>query len=238
MPDAAHGQSSSQGQSSQGQSPQGQPQSSGRWLVKLPDAVRLDRLSDLNADLTRGTRMWLIGRFAATFCIGVAVALAWPYGDTARTMIANASPRLGWLAKPAAPELMAPDPQPRNAAPSDFDTVRDRIDRIAASQEQMTRTVAELTAGQAEIARQIAKVREVEQYLLYKTAYKGEETVPARPATTPAHRRAGSQRWRAEHGPRVAQAAAGPAVHAAPARDSGSTMRSGSPAAVDSSGRN
>jgi hypothetical protein len=178
MPDAT------QAQSSQNQSP-------GRWLVKLPDAARLDRLIELNAGLTRGRRLWQVGRFAATFGIGVAVALAWPYGDAARTLIANASPQLGWLARQAAAGLVAPapDPQPRNAMPSDLDRVKDRIDRITDSQEQMTRTVAQLTAGQAEIAQQIAKVREVEQYLLYKTSYKGdEEAVSTRPATGQAHK--------------------------------------------------
>ena len=178
MPDAM------QVQSSQNQSP-------GRWLVKQPDAARVDRLIQLNADLTRGRRLWQVGRFAATFCIGVAVALAWPYGDATRTLIANASPQLGWLARQAAAGLVAPapGPQPHNAMPSELDRVKDRIDRITASQEQMTRTVAQLTASQAEIAQEIAKVREVEQYLLYKTSYKGdEEAVSTRPATGQAHK--------------------------------------------------
>jgi hypothetical protein len=178
MPDAT------QVQSSQNQSP-------GRWLVKLPDAARVDRLIELNAGLARGRRLWQVGRFAATFCIGVAVALAWPYGDAARTLIANASPQLGWLARQAAADLVAPAaaPQPRNPMPSDLDGVKDRIDRITASQEQMTRTVAQLTASQAEIAQQIAKVREVEQYLLYKTSYKGDEVaVSTRPVTGQAHK--------------------------------------------------
>ena len=180
MPDAV------QMQSSQIQSP-------GRWLVKLPDAAGVDRLIELNAGLARGRRLWQVGRFAATFCIGVAVALGWPYGDAARTLIANASPQLGWLARQAAAGLVAPAPgpapQPRNAMLSDLDGVKDRIDRITASQEQMTRTVAQLTAGQAEIAQEIAKVREVEQYLLYKTSYRGdEEAVSTRPVTGQAHK--------------------------------------------------
>jgi hypothetical protein len=175
MPDAM------QVQSSQNESP-------GQWLVKLPAAAGVDRLIELNADLTRGRRLWQVGRFAATFCIGVAVALSWPYGDAARTLIANASPQLGWLARQAAAGTVAPvpapGPPPRDAMPSDLDRVKDRIDLITASQEQMTRTVAQLTAGQAEIAQEIAKVREVEQYLLYKASYKGDEqAVSTRPAT-------------------------------------------------------
>src|SRR5260370_41254478 len=49
------------------------------------------------------------------FCVGVAATLAWQsYGDTAREMIANAHPQLGWLApqgEPAtqnAPDAIAP----------------------------------------------------------------------------------------------------------------------------------
>jgi hypothetical protein len=129
-------------------------------------------------------------RLAVTFGIGVAATLAWqPYGDAARMMIANASPRLGWLAPQAAGVAAAAAPalQPRiaPAAASDLDTVRDRIDRIAASQEQMAQAVAQLTTSQLRITEEITKVREVEQYLLYKTSYKGEEASPARPVTVP-----------------------------------------------------
>jgi hypothetical protein len=124
-------------------------------------------------------------RIAATFCIGVAATLAWqPYGDAARMMIANASPQLGWLAPHAAPAVaaaaLAPQ-QPRTAMLSDLDAVQDRIDRIASTQEQMTRAVTQLAAGQEQIAKEIVKVREIEQYLLYKASYKGEGASPPRP---------------------------------------------------------
>jgi hypothetical protein len=76
------------------------------------------------------------------------------------------------------------------AAPSpDLDTVRESIDRIAMTQEQMTRVVAQLTAGQEQIAKEIAKVQEVQQYLLYRTSYKGDEAPPARPVTAGHKRR-------------------------------------------------
>jgi hypothetical protein len=167
--------------------------STGRWLVELPVAMRADRPTQLNDGLIRARRpsrrrrvLVAAARVAATFCIGVAATLAWqPYGDAARMMIANASPQLGWLAPPAAPGVaaVAPAPQLRAAPSSDLDTVRERIDRIAITQEQMTSVVAQLTAGQEQIAKEIAKVREVEQYLLYKASYKGEEAPPARPVT-------------------------------------------------------
>jgi hypothetical protein len=166
--------------------------------------MRADRPAQLNDDLIRDGRpsrrrrvLVTAARVAATFCIGVAATLAWqPYGDAARMMIANASPQLGWLAPQAAPGVTAaapgvaaaaPAPQPRIAfaAPSDLDAVRDRIDRIAATQEQMTLAVAQLTASQQQIAEEIVKVRELEQYLLYKTSFKGEDASPARPVAAP-----------------------------------------------------
>lgn len=188
--------------------------STGKWLVRLPVAARVDRLAELNDDLiragrpSRGRRVLLAAaRLAVTFGIGVAATLAWqPYGDAARMMIAHASPQLGWLAPHATYRLasVAVNPPARSVPPAgnaspprapslDLDTVRERIDHIATTQEQMTRIVAQLTAGQAQIAREITKVREVEQYLLYKTAYdesshRREETASTRPATASAHK--------------------------------------------------
>ncbi len=166
--------------------------SMGRWLVKLPGAVRVDRLTELNDDLIRAGRpsrrkrvLVAAARLAATFCIGVAATLAWqPYGDAARMMIANASPQLGWLAPQATPGAVAAPVRQAPivaVAPFDLDAVQERIDRIAITQEQTAYAVAQLTASQQRIAEEIAKVRQVEQYLLYKTSYKGDE--PARPAT-------------------------------------------------------
>ncbi len=164
----------------------------GKWLVRLPEAVRVDRLAELNAAMDGGRRpargrrvWWTMIRFAATFCIGVAVTLAWPYGDAARVMMAIASPQPDRLAPPAASGLL-PDPAAApHTAPADLDMVRERIDRIVSSQEEMTRAIARLTASQAQIAEQIAKVQEVEQYLLYKVSYKGDDA-PSHPP--PAHR--------------------------------------------------
>src|SRR5262249_8794700 len=112
------------------------------------------------------------------FCIGVTATLAWqPYGDAARMMIASSSPQLGWLAPQPASGVASPSPgvQPHNAAASDLDAVRERIDWIATSQEHMTPAVDQLTASQEQIAKEITKLREVEHYLLYKTSYKAAE---------------------------------------------------------------
>jgi hypothetical protein len=132
------------------------------------------------------------------------------YGDAARAKIANSYPQLGWLAPqaetvaqnasetvalaaPAAPSL---DQQRLDAMSFDLEGMRQSVDRIATSiaaiQEQMSRSadriateqmahsVAELTAGQAQMTREITKLQAVEQYVLYKSA----EPVP-RPALAP-----------------------------------------------------
>jgi|SRR5712672_1041652 len=95
-----------------------------------------------------------LARFLITFCIGVAATLAWQsYGDAAREMIANSYPQLGWLAPQAepvtqnTPDLIALavraatslDQQQLNAMSLDLDAVRQSIDRIATSQDQITR---------------------------------------------------------------------------------------------------
>jgi hypothetical protein len=164
----------------------------GRWLVKLPAAASDDRradlnLADLNDDLLRDARpsrrrriILAVARFALTFGIGIAATLAWqPYGDAAREMIASSSPQLGWLAPQPAPAVANREPlAPPDATPTDLDAVRERIDRIATGQDQMTRIIGQLTATQERIAQEIVKVREVEQYLLYKISYKEPELVP------------------------------------------------------------
>ncbi len=178
--------------------------STGRWLVRLPGASSfdqlVDRLAELNADLIRDgwpsrRRRVLVtfARVAVTFCIGVAVTLLWqPYGDAARMMIASATPQLGWLAPPqVTPSLAVASANLRQrdiALPSELEAVRNRIDRIAVSQEQITRTVAQLTESQGRIADEIAKIREIEQYLVYKTSYKAAETPPPQPAAAPARK--------------------------------------------------
>jgi len=148
-------------------------------------------------------------RFVIIFCIGGASTLAWQsYGDAAREMIANSYPQLGWLAPQAepaaqnAPELVAPslDQQQLNAISADLDTVRQSIDRIAASmtaiqeqmsrgtdriansivanQEQVLRSVDQLTAGQEQMTREITILQAVEQYVLYKNAEPPPRSAP------------------------------------------------------------
>ena len=84
-----------------------------------------------------------LGRLLITFCIGVVAALAWQsYGDAAREMIANSSPRLSWLAPSAALGAQAtaapsPDQKELKAISIGLAGLQQRVDQIAAAQEQM-----------------------------------------------------------------------------------------------------
>jgi hypothetical protein len=110
-------------------------------------------------------------RFLIIFCFGVGATLAWQsYGDAAREMIANSSPQLSWLAPQATPlaqtasDMPAPAP---SATPSPelkqlkemslaFATVRQSMDQLAASQQQMADGIAKLAADQQELLHKIS----------------------------------------------------------------------------------
>jgi hypothetical protein len=120
--------------------------------------------------------------YLIVFSVGIAATLAWQtYGDTARNLIA--------------PTLSIPD-QPRlNAESLDLDAVRRSIDglaisigtAIAASQEQTTRSIDQLTAGLEQMTREIIKLQAVERYVLYKNSDPPPRPVPA-PAPKPVSR--------------------------------------------------
>src|SRR5260370_8752536 len=106
-------------------------------------------------------------RFLIIFCLGVAAAIAWQsYGDAAREMIANSYPQLSWLAPQAASlaqtasDMPAPAP---SATPSPelkqlslaFATMRQSVDQLPASHQQMADGVAKLPADQQELLQKI-----------------------------------------------------------------------------------
>ncbi len=132
--------------------------SSGRpSLASLDPLVRLGRLDPL-----------AFARYLITFSIGVAVALAWSHGDATREIISPAAP--------------SPDQQQLNAMSLDLDAMRQSIDRIATSQEQTTRSVSQLAAGQGWMTRDFTiKLQAVEQDILDKIS-----APPPRPAPAPA----------------------------------------------------
>lgn len=140
-----------------------------------------------------------LARFLITFSIGVAATVALQsYGHATREMLASSFPLLRWLAPQAGPSAQnlavvtasavplapSPDGQQPNAMSLDLDTVRQIVDKIAAGQEQMTRslerivtsqegmarTVDELAAGKEQVTRGITKLQAIEQYILYKNS--------------------------------------------------------------------
>lgn len=121
-------------------------------------------------------------RVLITFAVGIAATLTWQsYSDAARQTIANLSPQLGWLAPqaaavsenvadPVASAASSSDQPQLNAVSVDIDAVRQSVDKIVTSQEQITRTVDQLVAGQEQMAREISKMQAIEQYMLYKNS--------------------------------------------------------------------
>jgi hypothetical protein len=101
-----------------------------------------------------------LSRFLIAFCTGVAATLAWwSYGDAARQVIASSYPHLGWLAPQPGPARNAPNmitfaapatpsfDQQLSAMSLDLNAVRQSIDRIAAGQEQLTRSIDQIAPG-------------------------------------------------------------------------------------------
>jgi hypothetical protein len=193
--------------------------SEGSLTIKPSDDVPTVHPADLRNDqFPRRPRSFAkqaslaLARFLITFAIGVGATLAWQsYGDTAREMIANASPQLAWLALPATPaaqdpaETVAPaelaggapatfsrDQQQPSAVSLDLDGVRQSVDRLATNQDQMTRSIGQLVAGQEQMTREIAKLQSIEQYILYKNSEPRPAPAaapkPARPSQPPAAR--------------------------------------------------
>jgi hypothetical protein len=131
----------------------------------------------LKNDRAPAKRSWLgmlaplvFARYLIMLVLGIAVTLAWQsYGDAARHMIVSAASSL--------------DQQQFNAISPDLNAIRQSIDglaiSIATSQEQIMRSVDQLTASQEQMRREIAKVQAVEQYVLYKNADPPPRAVPA-----------------------------------------------------------
>jgi hypothetical protein len=101
-----------------------------------------------------------------SFCIGVAATLMWQsYSDAARQIIATWSPQLGWLAPQASASQTAP-----NTIEQLITRIADRIvTNTAATQEQIARSVDQLTAGQEQLSREIIKLEAISQYSLSKS---------------------------------------------------------------------
>ena len=90
-------------------------------------------------------------RLLSVFCFGIVATLAWQsYGDAARAMIASSYPQLGWLAPQSAaqtapamivPTITSPDPEELKTISLSLAAMRQRVDELAASQDQITRDI-------------------------------------------------------------------------------------------------
>jgi hypothetical protein len=132
------------------------------WPIEPPPARRKPK--------SRG-----FARFLITFGAGIATAVAWQsYGDAARRFAA-AYPQLAWIAPPAAmaqtarttivPAMDFLDPQQMKTISFDLAKVSQKVDQLAAAQEQ---TIREIT-----------KLQAVEQYVLYKNIEPAPRPAPA-----------------------------------------------------------
>jgi hypothetical protein len=136
-------------------------------------------------------------RFLITFSIGVAATVAWQHsGNAAIEMLASSFPQLRWLTsrpEPAAQNASdtialvapaaappSPDQQQVSAISLDLDAVRQSIDRVSRSQEQMIRNVGQLAADQVQMTGEITKLQAIGQYILSKVS---EPPPPAAPGS-------------------------------------------------------
>jgi hypothetical protein len=127
-----------------------------------------------------------LARFLVVFCSGVAATLAWQlYGDTARAMIANSSPPLGWLAPQSAPVArIAPVAQiaPEAVAPTAAASpeLQQLTVGLASVHQSIDLLEAQLAADQQQMAGGIAKLQADQQEILHKLS-----ATPLRPAAAP-----------------------------------------------------
>jgi hypothetical protein len=133
-----------------------------RVVRALPDGMtRPTDRQRKRPSLVRRAARGLI-RFLVVFCIGVATTLAWQsHGDAARMVIANSSPQLGWLAPQAAPFAQTAPDQVAPAAARSLDQLqlKEVSLGLSAVRQSVDQLAAQLTAGQRQMAGDIAKLQ-------------------------------------------------------------------------------
>jgi hypothetical protein len=119
-------------------------------------------------------------RFLIIFCIGIATTLGWQsYGDTARAMIANSSPQLGWLAPQAAPFAQTASDIAARAAPAALPPDVQQLKEISLGLAAVRQSVEQLAAGQQQMAGDIAKLKaEISAPLPWPAATPARKPVP------------------------------------------------------------
>jgi hypothetical protein len=159
-----------------------------------------DRLVAIeNAMKKRGSRGF--GRYLVAILIGVAATLAWQsYGDATKQIVATRAPELGW--SPGAKQMIAtsiqwigwtkPPAGPEKQAPPIAQTAPTTPTLDPGQVQQMARDLAtlremvqQLTAGQDQTTREIAKLESAVVEILMKTPEPPPQP-PAAPARKPA----------------------------------------------------
>src|SRR5262245_10049401 len=122
-----------------------------------------------------------LARFLIIFCFGVAATLAWQsYGDAGREMIANSYPQLSWLAPQAAPLAQTASDTPAPAPSAIPSPEQQQIKEMSLAFATMRQSMDQLAASQQQIADRIAKLAADQQELLHKAS-----APPPRPAPAP-----------------------------------------------------
>ena len=125
-----------------------------------PITLENDRFSNEQPSL-REQATPALSRFLIAFCSGVAAMAWWSYGDATRQTIANSYPQFRWLAPRAvatvqtAPDTIAlagsaapdPDQQQLDEVLRDLHAMRLGLERIAAGQGLITRSIDEIAAS-------------------------------------------------------------------------------------------
>jgi hypothetical protein len=106
----------------------------------------LDLLESTRSSRVKRALLALAG-FLIAFGIGVAATLAWQsYGDRARGIIANLSPRLGWLAPPPAPVAQAAPVAPAGASPDQLAAISRSLAAVRQSVDKLATDITRLQA--------------------------------------------------------------------------------------------
>jgi hypothetical protein len=159
-----------------------------------------DRLVAIENEMKkRGSRG--LARYLVAICIGIAATLAWQsYGEATKQIIAKGAPELGW--SPEARQMIAtsvqwlgltkPPAGPENIAPETVAAKAPAIPSLDPAQlQQMTQNLAalrqnveQLTAGQDQMARQIARLESAVAEVIVKMPAPPPQP-PAAPARKP-----------------------------------------------------
>jgi hypothetical protein len=126
-------------------------------------------------------------RLLITFCVGIAATLAWQsYGDTARRIIADAYPRLSWLApETAVAQAVADRIAPTAVDRAQQDELKEMSLAVAAVRERVDELVAQFAAGQQQMTLDFtAKLQATERDLVDKISLLAAQpaAAPRRPA--------------------------------------------------------